>query len=415
MILVLHLCSEISALCLQRIESWDQGDAAGFPYDSVLACYHAHGKHFVPWTVLEALAALRAKVAEVGGAHRDRELLKTFLAVALDKWDGTYDYLSYLAISLLDLTPDAHAATARRQRDEWLALLLADLLAFENGARAGDHQWLPLMRPGPGLLDKRRRLLDAAMAPVLTRTGALVSGRGDGRPDARQPAASKPEPADRQDTLSLSMQPVFVAHDEYLFIRVLQSFEVTFAAMAAEMREAIGLVAEGRADEAAAAISQCADGLRQARGLFSLLATMRAESFQVFREFTVGASAIQSGNYKTFEALCSQPAQDRLESPAYEAVPELREQVRPGWPNLAAVVTDAISRAVIGPAEAELLGDAARELEDVHQRWKQTHWKLAVRMIGPRTGTGYTVGTPYLHQVLDNRLFPDPTFVSQGG
>lgn len=404
---MVYLCSEIAALCLRRIESWEQGDAAEFPYDSVLACYHAHGKHFVPWTVLEALAGLREKVAAMDGARRDVRQLTAFLAVALDKWDGTYDYLTYLGISLLDLTPEADGATARRQRDEWLALLLADLLAFENAARDGDHQWLPLMRPGPELLDKRSRLLDAALAPVLIRTGAPGSAGDDVRSDARGPTGSEPA---RHRGLILSMQPVFVAHDEYLFIRVLQSFEVTFAAMAAEMRDAIGLVARGRAQEAAATISQCADGLRAARGLFSLLATMRAESFQVFREFTVGASAIQSGNYKTFEALCSQPAEHRVQSPAYEAVPELRDRVRGNWTNLASVVSDAISHAVIGPGEAELLAEAARDLEDVHQRWKQTHWKLAVRMIGPRTGTGYTVGTPYLRQVLENRLFPDPTF-----
>lgn len=51
---------------------------------------------------------------------------------------------------------------------------------------------------------------------------------------------------------------------------------------------------------------------------------------------------------------------------------------------------------------------ATRELETVHQRWKQTHWKLAVRMIGEERGTGYTVGVPYLKSVIDHRLFRGP-------
>jgi tryptophan 2,3-dioxygenase len=37
--------------------------------------------------------------------------------------------------------------------------------------------------------------------------------------------------------------------------------------------------------------------------------------------------------------------------------------------------------------------------------WRQTHYRLAVRMLGERRGTGYTEGVPYLHEARRVRLF----------
>lgn len=39
------------------------------------------------------------------------------------------------------------------------------------------------------------------------------------------------------------------------------------------------------------------------------------------------------------------------------------------------------------------------------QRWRGTHYRLAVRMLGEATGTGYTEGTPYLDSVRDIPVF----------
>jgi tryptophan 2,3-dioxygenase len=208
-----------------------------------------------------------------------------------------------------------------------------------------------------------------------------------------------------QRALSLSMQPVYIVHDEYLFIRILQSFEVTFAAMASEIRDAIGAVRSGDADSAAASIISCGRTLAAARSLFTVLATMRVEAFRAFRVYTVGASAIQSGNYKIFEALCSAPPGTRIESPAYESVPYVRDHVLGQWTDLLSTVEHAVSLGLIDSAGLSQVRAAAWELEKVHQMWKRTHWKMADRMIGEERGTGYTVGVPYLKEVLDNRLF----------
>jgi tryptophan 2,3-dioxygenase len=37
--------------------------------------------------------------------------------------------------------------------------------------------------------------------------------------------------------------------------------------------------------------------------------------------------------------------------------------------------------------------------ESALAHWRNSHYKLAVKMLGCRRGTGYTEGVPYLHDV----------------
>jgi tryptophan 2,3-dioxygenase len=303
---------------------------------------------------------------------------------------------------------------ARRVRDTVVLLLLADLIRFEEGA-LGDAPADPHgMPPGPGLVAKRVRLAVRVMEPAGLRVlpvgvvdaGAVaaVPGRTPAGPLAGEVLRSVT--ADQALVLSASVQPVCVLHDEYLFLRTLQSFEVTFAFMSAVLAAAVRGLEEGRALEAAGHVETVAGVLKESLPLFSLLATMRPEAFRTFREFTEGASAIQSVGYKTFESLCSTPGVARLSSPAYTFVPQVRARVLGGQATVQGGWHDLIAGHRLDAAGDAALRAAAGRLESVHQRWKQTHYRLAVRMIGERTGTGYTEGVPYLAQVLGNRLFP---------
>ncbi|HEX5402928.1 MAG TPA: hypothetical protein VFX16_11580 [Pseudonocardiaceae bacterium] len=384
----------------------DSRNAVDFPYDLVMACYHAHGKQFVSNRLLQALDSIRAHLGPVDRENRHRALLDKFLSVALDKWDQKYDYQTYLGIDLLDLAPDADGETGRRQWDEWSGLLLADTWAFESGARDSSHDWLSLLRPGPELTIKRMHILGTTMARILARRTISVESGDDVDEAARQIVESAP--AERKLALRLCMQPVYVVHDEYLFIRILQCFEVVFAAMSAEMRDAIDAVRRRQPAHAAACIARCGDVLATSRCLFTLLATMQAEAFRAFRVYTVGASAIQSRNYKIFEALCASPSPARIDSPAYESVPQVRERIGNGWLDLTSAVREAVSHDSLEPRDVSLIYTAARRLDAIHQGWKQTHWKLAARMIGDDRGTGYTVGVPYLRDAIENRLFRHP-------
>ena len=38
-------------------------------------------------------------------------------------------------------------------------------------------------------------------------------------------------------------------------------------------------------------------------------------------------------------------------------------------------------------------------------KWRRTHYSIAVRMLGERSGTGYTEGTPYLRSVRKIPIF----------
>jgi hypothetical protein len=146
--------------------------------------------------------------------------------------------------------------------------------------------------------------------------------------------------------------------------------------------------------------------LEESFRLFSLLATMQIESFQQFRRFTEGASAIQSRNYKLVESLCRAPDDDRLDSAAYRSVPELRERVLQRPPNLDDAVWLAGQVGTLSVAERKELTGALHGFAAQLVQWRQTHYRLAVRMLGDRPGTGYTEGTPYLKEVRAIPVFP---------
>ncbi|MFJ9120081.1 tryptophan 2,3-dioxygenase [Streptomyces sp. NPDC102394] len=412
---------------MHALDLWQRtAEPHAFPYLTLLGHLRAVGKHFLAEELLEQLALLRGTLPRVaaldasasGGTAQERQpsgrFLRTFLDVVLDKHDHRYDYPSYIGLPLLARPSAVPWQEARRLRDETLLLLLADLVHFEQQALGDDPAAPHGMPPGADLVAKRIRLAVRVMEPAALRilppgvvdpaAVAAVPGRSPGLPLAR--AVLRTATAHDELMLSATMQPVYVLHDEYLFLRTLQSFETTFSFMSASLATAVRCLGENRPEQAAARVGAVADVLKESLPLFSLLATMRPEAFRTFRDFTEGASAIQSAGYKTFESLCSTPAAARLDSPAFTSVPSVRARVLHGRPTVQGTWSDLAAAHRLTPEAETALDTAAARLEAVHQRWKQTHYRLAVRMLGERTGTGYTQGVPYLASVLDNRLFP---------
>jgi tryptophan 2,3-dioxygenase len=199
--------------------------------------------------------------------------------------------------------------------------------------------------------------------------------------------------------LQLTVLPVYVAHDEYMFIRMLQSYETTFALVGVQLEAAVAAIADGRAATAARAITSAERAMREASALFSLVATMQPQAFLTFREYTEGASAIQSRSYKTVESLCRTPDRARLDSPAYRSVPDVRERVIAGRPTLEEALETARASGCLTSAMHDAVGSAMQRFEAAVLKWRQTHYRLAVRMLGRRRGTGYTEGVPYLEKV----------------
>ena len=126
---------------------------------------------------------------------------------------------------------------------------------------------------------------------------------------------------------------------------------------------------------------------------------MQVEAFQTFREFTEGASAIQSRNYKLVESLCRQPDPARLDSAAYLSVPEVRQRVLAGQVTLDEAFQAARAAGRLSAGDVDDLEQAMRRFAATLLRWRRTHYGIAVRMLGERTGTGYTEGAPYLKAV----------------
>jgi len=391
-----------AAACLvEQIAAWSADSVAeAFPVQAVLDVVWTHGQHFVPHDLLAALDGARRAAARATGSTVDVHVVRNFLDTVLDKYDGRYEYSTYLALPLFELPGFAGAQHPRRVRDEWVALLIADALRFESVCNAAGSDYLPELRPSADAVQKRFVLAARALGPVVARLGL-----DPGDPDLASSIIAAAAPA-RARVLAPSMQPVYVMHDEYLFVRVLQSLEATFTALLRLAQRALEEVRAGAVQAAADELTLCAELLEESQMLFALLATMQPEAFRTFRKHTEGASAIQSVSYKTFEMLCGRPTAARLDSPAFTNVPAVREHVLAGADNIASALAAERESGRVTGYDALPLAAAMQNLESAHDRWKQTHYKIAVRMIGSATGTGYTLGTSYLRDALGNRLFP---------
>jgi|EndMetStandDraft_7_1072992.scaffolds.fasta_scaffold90433_2 tryptophan 2,3-dioxygenase len=382
-----------------------QPNPATFPLDAVIAAFRKTGKHFVKDELLKDLATARATLPA------QEQALRRFLDTALDKYDRRFDNPSYLALHDLPLPTTAgqcplDTSGAERQRDRLITLLIADLFRFEIAAYDGTTDLLPLLRPGPRTIMKRCTLGLRLLHGALTHFGLDATLGGSPIETARELCAriEAEQTAEECRMLSVTMLPVYTAHDEYLFVRVLQCYETTFSLVVAQLRAAIVAAKYGDAARTADALRAAASTMDAATPLFSLVATMQIEAFMIFREYTDGASAIQSRSYKTIESLCRKPGAARLAGPGYDATPEVRERIVAGQPNLSETVAQtpfspsdlAEIRAAMIAFEAELLG------------WRKTHYSIAMRMLGMKRGTGYTAGVPYLAAGKDIPVFKCP-------
>lgn len=383
-------------------------DPGAFPYDAVVAAFHAVGKHVVEAGLLADLDAVRRVTPHGCPAHRE---LARFLDTALDKFDGRYDNPSYLALEQLGL-PGADGCPAPRhaahRRDRLIALLMADVMRFELGATHGCLDLLPELRPDARVVAKRCRHALRVGLPAAERLAIAAEVDpddpvGTARRVCRAVLADA-TPAERR-TLQLTAMPVSTVHDEYMFIRALQAYETVFALIGVQLAAAVGALRRGDATLATEALQAAEATLREASGVWSLVATMQPEAFLRFRESTDGASAIQSRSYKRMESLCRRPDPDRLHSPAYDAVPEIRARVMAGQPNVDEALRAAIASTRLRPDEHTAVSAAMAAFEAAILKWRTTHCSIAARMLGERRGTGGSEGVRYLERARGIPVF----------
>ncbi|MET8763315.1 tryptophan 2,3-dioxygenase family protein [Lentzea sp. NPDC004782] len=333
----------------------------------------------------EALDPRVIKMARIARQeHADDPFLVSLLNNVLDKQDQRFTYDSYLALELL--APLMPAQVGDLEAHRLVRLLLTDLVEFETStADTPGDQRLARNRPVRAVTDQRIAKATRLVAELRGRSSLLLTTE------------------DERRRLRVSVLPVSSQHDEYLFIRVLQCYETVFSGMAMLLEEAMAAARADATATVAQRLTDAAASLNCVAGLFSLLATMRPESFHAFRDQTTGSSAVQSRHYKLIELLCGVPKPDRLDSLAFRAVPEVR--ARATFENESLTSWYLTAAPTMAGDERLLVDDALRALEHAHQKWKRTHYSLGRRMIGVADGTGGTEGVGYLLECLDNRLF----------
>lgn len=341
----------------------------------VTAQVRQSGKHFLAPSLLAALHEVRRRQA-----GRD-PMLDAFLHCALDKFDDRFWNRTYLALPVLELLLDEPAGLDPERLAD---LLVADIVRFEHRADEESHPG----RPEPTVLRKRLR-------HALRFLDRLDDG--DAADDA-----SLPEPTGTAAAwFELTVQRVSVQHDEYFFIRVLQAHEMLFTAITQHLGAAVRFLRAGSPERAAAAVNLTAQQLERAGVLFRIAATLRPEAFHDFRQYTQGASAIQSEQYKRFEILCGAPPAERASSPAFSNVPAVLAEAARQPDSL----TQAYQEARTASDDWTAVDRSFARLETAHQRWKTAHHSLAARRLGDAPGSGYTAGVPYLKENLQRRLF----------
>jgi len=398
------ICTHSTQL-LAELEPDRLGNAGDpiFPYLATTAYVQTVGRHFMSAEVISRLAGIRNKL------DASYDLTVAYLECVLDKYDECYRYETYLALPVLKPLISRHQI--QLPAAQLAALFVADAMRFELNALHG-HELMPAERPALDLVRKRLRKGVRLIAPWASSDRSLdylldLAEQPEQPEAARLLLAALPVAANQEAALRIAMSvlPVDVLHDEHLFIRVLQASETTFAALTDHLLAAIAAIRATDADGARADVLAASQCILRGGQLFSILATMNADSFRHFRQFTEGASAIQSEHYKRFELLCGVPSMPRLDSAAFSNVPPVQDEARCDPDTLSRAYLDARAEGQFDAVRWEALDLALDELEKTHQRWKTTHFRLAAKMLGDAPGSGYTAGVPYLREVLDNRLF----------
>jgi len=392
------------AMSIADLDAWFyQLDPGKFPYEAVVGEFHSVGKHFVSPELLDSLTRARTLLPRLNSPWPNVSTLARFLDTALDKPDGRYDYPSYLALSLLQLPsvddPVEQTPFTRSRCDRLIVQLATDALHFELEAAGGGTNLLPDLRPTAAVQAKRYRLALRAIRPALARL-SLDHRITETNPEAAARQACAVVRSDmsvnERRTLMLTMLPVYTLHDEYMFLRVLQMYETTFSLLAVHLSAAVAELAGRVVGHAVHFLDTAEQALREATPMFSMLATMQVESFRTFRDFTEGASAIQSRSYKIVESLCRPPDRDRVDSAAYQSVPDVRRRVLAGQVTIDDTFRRVRDAGELTDEECEQVSAAMRRFAGTLLRWRNTHHRLAVRMLGDVQGSGYTAGAPYL-------------------
>jgi tryptophan 2,3-dioxygenase len=357
---------------------------ASFPFDTVIAHFQALGRNYVENELLTALRGL-TRAQKSYGAGADSAVLASWLPSTVDQADGNYD--TYACITLIERVAARGPAAVELMTDVAQVALLADLLMFEADAMIhGAHSADQLRRTkacGRSLL-KATDLAPLAWELLSRRPLHEAHGRaqlsGSNLGDLAGEVLEQLPPHIRQ-LAHITMLPTTAMHDEVMFIRSIQIFELVFRQVARCLQRTVLCVHAGDFPGAVAKLQTAAARVSATGPLYRVLTTMPRDAFAVIRQNTDGRSAIQSKAYQDVEELGERLTEEISATPA-----ELRHAG---------------------------LGEALADLDRAWRSMKRTHWGITLKIIGRVTGTGGTAGADYLEKSARRPLFNLPGIEAQ--
>lgn len=429
---------------LSRIRAWrmrlESGDSSfsdwnglDFPAKEILDLLFATGKHFGDPRLIDELVMIQCTLPFHEPDHDSPayRMLDAWLRILLDKHSGAYDHLTYVALPIFELErADAPFDDMLRAQFEIVVALQCDLIRYELRSMLGLEHRLQAHLPGPKKLNQRVYVALRAVSSCLPYADHLrLPGDTDDLMEQwrQQSLLGSPWPIPLTERtlrfaeamlaqtnvaterlLQFTLVPVYTSHDEYLFIRSLQAFEMIFHIMAEGLKLCAVHIAAERYGQAAERFRSLNAVLRLSPAIFRVLSTMTSFTFNTFREYMRGASAIQSTYYKQIELYAAHPDSQRFRSPSFGSVPKVMEEYHhPQFRNIQDVVNPLLANAALAEdEEIQSMVAAMRALDETFVTWKVTHYRLVKVLIGDAPGTGHTSGPPYLKQMLEYPLFP---------
>jgi tryptophan 2,3-dioxygenase len=217
-------------------------------------------------------------------------------------------------------------------------------------------------------------------------------------------------------------------HDELLFIQIHQVYELWFKQILHELDASVVFLDGGDLLKVAKAFRRIHAIQRILETQVDVLETMTPQDFNAFREGLNPASGFQSAQFREIEFRCGLRGNEKALA-HLELTPAERASLdrRLHEPTLYDALKGYLARQGFDVSSHDALVDAFKRiyedegahyalyllLEDLIEfdervrLWRSRHVLMVERMIGMKSGTGGSLGVPYLQSTLQRRFFPE--------
>ncbi len=319
---------------------------------------------------------------------------------------GFANYPSYIGLAIVKCALGVHLREDFRRGWEKckasMHILLNDLLSYEVSSLAGIFPWYPNNRVQGVLCDRI-----AALHTLQTSLAAPSHGPIPIIPSHIPSWTQYAEKDHEHLTLGhLTALPVSCEHDEYFFMRVLQTSECCYWGALTAVIAAIEAAKFACLEDAIAHMEQALIFLDLLPPITQVLKTMPPEHFWAFRDATDGSSAIQSRWFHLLHIYLH--GLDERKISIYADIPEICDLIhygKPGFVSLRSLLRDFADRP---PPEFDTFAETASRLDASLYAYRCVHLGIVHRFLPPeaKQGTGGTSGIPYLRKHLTRRLWP---------